>query len=73
MTSIDDVTRAAFATSVDHARPLGVPGPLRRAALVIGELLAAVGVVLCIPVAILAIGIPVALFVRFLLWIVGML
>jgi hypothetical protein len=73
MTSIDDVTRAAFATSVAHTRPLGVPGPLRRAALLIGELLAAVGVVLCIPFAILAIGIPVALFVRFLLWIVGML
>jgi uncharacterized membrane protein len=64
--------RAAFETSVDHARPLGVPGPFRRAALVIGELLAAVGVVLFIPVAILAIGIPVALCVRFLIWIVGM-
>jgi hypothetical protein len=65
--------RAPFATSVDQARPLGVPGPLQRAALIIGELLAALGVVLFIPVAILAIGIPVVLCVRFLLWIVGML
>jgi hypothetical protein len=46
---------------------LGVAGPFRRAALVISDLLAAVGVVLFIPVAILAIGIPVALCVRFLL------
>jgi hypothetical protein len=50
-----------------------VPGPLRRAAIVIGDLLAAVGIVLCIPFVILAIGTPVALCVRFLLWIAAML
>ena len=49
-----------------------VPGPLRRAAMVIGDLFAAVGIALCVPVVILAIGTPVALCVRFLLWIVGL-
>ena len=33
----------------------------------------AMGIVLCMPFVILAIGIPIALCVRFLLWIVGML
>jgi len=44
-----------------------------RSVLVIGETVSAVGVVLCLPFVILAIGIPIALFVRFLLWIAGML
>ena len=39
----------------------------------IGDLFAAVGIALCVPVVILAIGTPVALCVRFVLWIVGML
>jgi hypothetical protein len=67
------LTRSPFATAVDRARPLIVPGLLRRAALVIGDLLGAVGIVLCIPFVILAIGIPIALCVRFLLWMTGML
>jgi hypothetical protein len=67
------LARAPFPTAVDHARPLIVPGFLWRAAMVIGDLLAAMGVVLCIPFVILAIGIPIALCVRFLLWIVGVL
>jgi hypothetical protein len=50
-----------------------VPGPLRRAAMAIGELLAALAIVLCIPLVILAIGIPLALCVRFLLWSAGVL
>jgi hypothetical protein len=50
-----------------------VPGLLRRAAMAGGELLAALAIVLCIPFVILAIGIPIALCVRFLLWITGML
>ena len=44
-----------------------------RAVLVIGEAVSAVGVVLCLPFVILAIGIPIAVSVRFLLWIAGML
>ena len=56
----------------DDARSPVVPGPLRRAAMVIGDLFAAVGIAICIPFVILAIGSPVALCVRFLLWIVGL-
>jgi hypothetical protein len=67
------LTGAALATTFDHARPLVVPAPLRRAAGVIGDLLAAAAIVLAVPAVILAIGIPIALCVRFLLWIVGML
>jgi hypothetical protein len=58
----------ALATTVGPAT-LVVPGSLRRAAGVIGELLALVAIVFCFPVVILAIGIPVALFVRLLLWV----
>jgi len=67
------LTRAALATTFNPARPLVVPGRLWRAAVVIGDLLAAIGIVLCIPFAILAIGIPIALCVRLLLWIGGFL
>jgi hypothetical protein len=72
---LDEVTltRAAFATTFNEAPPLVVPGPFRRAAVVVGDLLAAVAIVLCIPLVILAIGIPIALCVRLLLWIGGLL
>lgn len=39
----------------------------------IADVLGAAAVILCIPLAILAIGIPLALVVRALLWIVGIL
>jgi hypothetical protein len=39
----------------------------------IADVLGAAAVILCIPLAILAIGIPLALLVRALLWITGML
>ena len=61
------------AATFDHARPRGVRGPLRRAAPIVGNLLAAVGIVLCVPFVIMAIGIPIALAVRFLLFLVGKL
>jgi hypothetical protein len=67
------LTRAALSTTLDHAWPLVVPGALHRAAVVIVDLLGAAGLVLCLPFVILAIGTPVALCVRFLLWIVGVL
>lgn len=66
------MTTATLATPFDSVRPLDVPGPLRRAAAVVGDLLAAAALVLSIPFVILALGIPVALGVRFLLWVVGM-
>lgn len=67
------LTRAALATTIDQGRPLVVPSALHRAAVVIVALLGAAGLVLCLPFVILAIGTPVALCVRFLLWIVGVL
>ena len=57
----------------DHARPLIVPGALHRAGVVILDLLGMVGLVICIPFVILAIGIPIAVCLRFRLWIVGLL
>ena len=67
------LTTAALAPMFDQARALVVPGRLRRAAVVVGDLLGAVAIVLCIPFVILAIGIPIALCVRLLLWIGGLL
>jgi hypothetical protein len=67
------LTSAPFATAVEDAPAVVVPGLLWRAVMFAGELLAAVGLVLCVPVVILAIGIPIALLVRFLLWIAGLL
>jgi hypothetical protein len=72
---LEDValTRAASATTFGQAQPLVVRGPFRRAAVVVGDLLGAVAIVLCIPLAILAIGTPIALCLRLLLWIGGLL
>lgn len=67
------LTRGTPATPFDAARPLAVPGGLRRAAMGVGDLLATVAIVLCVPLVILAIGIPLALSVRLLLWVGGLL
>lgn len=67
------LTRAAHPTTFDQAAALIVPGPFRRAAAVLGDVLGAVAIVLCIPFVILAIGLPIALCVRLLLWIGGLL
>jgi len=67
------LTRAALTTTVDQAGALIVPGPFRRAAVVVGDVLGTVAIVLCIPFVILAIGIPIALCGRLLLWIGGLL
>ena len=47
----------------------GVTARLRRAVDVAGDVLLAAAVVMSIPFVILAIGIPIALFVQLLLWI----
>ena len=65
--------RAALGTTLSQAGPLAVPGRLWRSAVVVSEVLAAVALVLCIPFVILAIGIPIALFVRLLLWLGALL
>jgi hypothetical protein len=67
------LTRAAIAATFDQAPALTVPSPFRRAAVVVGDLLGAVAIVLGIPFVILAIGIPIALCVRLLMWIGGLL
>ena len=67
------LTRAGVAATFNEARPLLVPGRLWRGAGVVGDLLGALAAVLCIPFVILAIGIPIALCVRLLLWIGGLL
>jgi hypothetical protein len=64
---------SAVTTPADHPRPPIRPGLLRRAASTIVDLLVGLGIVLCIPFVILALGIPIALVGRFLLWIAGML
>jgi hypothetical protein len=66
------LTRTTLATALGETQALSAPGPLRRAAVVAGTLFSAMAVVLCIPFAILAIGIPIALCVRLLLWLSGL-
>jgi hypothetical protein len=66
------LTRAGLAATFNEARPLDSPGRLWRAAAVVGGLLGAVAIVLCIPFVILGIGIPIAACVRLLLWIGGL-
>jgi hypothetical protein len=67
------LTRAALATTHSEAQPLVIRGPLRRAAVVGGDLLGAVAIVLCLPFVILAIGTPITLCLRLLLWVGGLL
>jgi len=67
------LTRAALAPMFDQTRAPIVPGPFRRAAAVVGDLLGAVAIVLSTPFVLLAIGLPIAAFVRLLLWIGGLL
>ena len=54
---------------MDSVDPHIVAGPFRRAVVVVGDALTAVAIVLCIPFAILALGMPIALCVRLLSWI----
>jgi hypothetical protein len=50
---------------------LMVPGRFRRAVEIAGDLLGLIGIAFCIPAVIVAIGLPIALGIRLLLWIVG--
>ena len=67
------LTTAAVTASLSHPPRLEGSRSLRRAAGVGGEFLALVGIVCCIPFVILAIGLPIALAVRLLLWVGGVL
>jgi hypothetical protein len=61
--------------AVASARTLTLPpmqrvtAQLRRAVDVGGDVFVAAAVVLCIPFVVLAVGIPIALFVQLLIWI----
>ena len=66
------LTRAGLAATFNETGPLLFPGRLRRGAVGVGDLFGAMASVICIPVVILAIGIPIALCVRLLLWIGGL-
>jgi hypothetical protein len=46
----------------------GVTSRLRRAVIGTGDVLMLVGIVLCIPFVILGVAVPVALFVKLVLW-----
>lgn len=65
------LTRAALGTTFNQPRSFAIPSPLRRTAAVVGDLLALAAIALCIPFVILAIGTPLALCVRLVLWVVG--
>lgn len=74
-TTLEDATlaRTALAIPFTHAGPLVVRGPFRRAAVVAGDVLGAMAIVLRMPFVILAIGMPIVLSVRLLLWLGGLL
>jgi hypothetical protein len=64
---------AGLATTFNAGTPLAVPAVLRRAAEILGDLLTLAAIVLCLPFVIVAIGTPIALCIRLVLWILGML
>ncbi len=72
---LDDapLATAAFAPTFDQAPSLATRGPLGRVAAVAGDLFGAVALALCVPFVLLAIGTPIVLFFRLLLWIAGLL
>jgi hypothetical protein len=67
------LTRGSRVTAFDPVRPLPVPGVLRRAAAIVGDLLMGLAIVFCVPFVALAIGIPIVLCARLLLWIGALL
>lgn len=67
------LTGTGLATSLHDPRPVVGPGAIQRSGAVIADLFGAVVLVLGVPFVILAAGLPIALFVRFLLWLARML
>jgi hypothetical protein len=67
--------RVAVSTAppIDARTSHGAAARLRDAVGAVGDGLLLVGIVLCIPFVILAIGVPLALLVRLLLWIARLL
>jgi hypothetical protein len=56
-----------------ETRRLSLPGPLPRAAVLAGDLIGGMALAVCIPFVIVAIGTPIALCLRLLLWAGGWL
>ena len=54
-------------------QPPLVPGALRGAAVVVGDLLGVAAIVLCIPFVVLAVATPLVLCVGLLMWLTGLL
>jgi hypothetical protein len=63
------LARTAPGTGFIQSSRLVVPGRLRRAVVLAGDLMGTVAVALCVPFVILAIGTPIALLLRLLLWV----
>jgi hypothetical protein len=53
--------------------PSVVPDPFRRVARVIGDLLGATAIALCIPFVIIAVAMPLVLCIRLLMWLAALL
>jgi hypothetical protein len=49
------------------------PGPFRAVANAIGDLLGITVIVLCVPFVILAVAMPLVLFIRLLMWLAALL
>ena len=65
------LTGTPLKTTRSRAPLLEIPGFIRRASALVGEALTLVAIVFCVPFVILAIGLPIALLVRLLLWVGG--
>jgi len=74
-TRLEDATlaRSALAPPFTRAGRPVVPGFFRGSFVVVGDVLGAVAIVVCLPFGILAIGMPIVLGVRLLLWLGGLL
>lgn len=67
------IAKETAVTMLDEARRSKSRPSHPGAAEVIGDMVGTVGLVLCVPIAILAIGAPIALCLRLGLWLAGML
>ena len=67
------LTGTPLTTTLSSAPLLEIPGFVGRVFALAGEVLTLVAIVFCVPFVILAIGLPIALLVRLLLWVGGVL
>lgn len=72
-TAVGHLKGPLLAPALDRARNPAFPSGPRGVAVIAGDVLGAVALVLCIPFVILAVVAPVALCIRLLLWMGGLL